>query len=104
MDIQAESQRFLINGEFAGSLGDAFPLAMANVLNLPLYILTSAHNNLFLSVVPRSNVNSNIAIYLSYNQNGPGHYDILVSKSQPEVADVDAEAANCAPLPAGQYL
>ena len=87
IDMHAESEQFRISGEFAGPLGDTMPLAMANVLNMPVYILTSVHNFPFLSVFPHSSVNGDTGIFLSHNQEGPEHYDTQVFQASPRTTD-----------------
>jgi hypothetical protein len=82
IDIYLESEKFRRNGEFTGRLGDALPLAMTNVLNIPILILTIVHNMPFLSLAPRKNFSRDTVIYLSYIQDGPGHYDALVISEQ----------------------
>ena len=59
-------------------MGDALPMAAANILRLPIIILTLVHNMPFLSVVPRMSLNHDIVMYLSYTQQGCGHYDALL--------------------------
>jgi hypothetical protein len=81
IDLEREIERFRRSGEFAGALGDALPMGMANVLNMPILILTTVHNMPIVSVAPRSSNNPGV-IWLSYNQQGPGHYDTLVAKAE----------------------
>ena len=65
IDMHLESERFRVSGEFAGRLGDALPLTMANILHTTILILATVHNMPFLPVVPRNNFNNDIIIYLS---------------------------------------
>jgi hypothetical protein len=81
IDLEREIERFTRSGEFAGALGDAVPMGMANVLNMPILIVTTVHNMPIVSVAPRSSNNPGV-IWLSYNQQGPGHYDTLVAKAE----------------------
>ena len=53
LEFESEVRRFRRNGEFAGPLGDALPLGMANVLNIPLLIFTTVHNMPIVPVAPR---------------------------------------------------
>lgn len=53
IDIQREASEFLRSGHFSSSLGDAMPLAMANVLQVPIFILTPHYLTPFVSVFPR---------------------------------------------------
>ena len=87
MDIYLESEKYRRNGEFTGQLGDALPLALTNVLDIPILILTTVHNMPFLSLAPRTNVSRDTGIYLSFIQDGPGHYDaLIISEQGPETA------------------
>jgi len=54
MDVYTEAEKFRPSGEFCRPLGDAMPLAMANVLQLPIVLITSAHNMPIVTVTPRS--------------------------------------------------
>ena len=87
MDMQLESERFRNSGEFAGQLGDALPLTMTNILRIPIFILTTVHNMPFVPVIPRRNIDNHQVIFLSYNQEGPGHYDALTSFNLPESSE-----------------
>ncbi len=81
IDLEHEIERFRRSGEFASALGDTLPMGMANVLNMPILILTTVHNMPIVSVAQRSS-NSPVVIWLSYNQQGPRHYDTLVAKAE----------------------
>ena len=81
IDLKREIERFRRSGEFAGALGNALPMGMANVLSMPVFILTTVHNMPVVSVAPRISNNQGV-IWLSYNQQGPGHYDTLVAKAE----------------------
>ena len=83
IDLKHEIERFR-SGEFAGALGDALPMGMANVLSMPVLILTTLHNMPVVSVAPRIPSNPGV-IWLSYNQQGPGHYDTLVAKAETRI-------------------
>jgi hypothetical protein len=47
------AESFRISGTFASDLGDAMPLALANVLGMPLVILSLDHFTQFLHICPR---------------------------------------------------
>ena len=81
IDLEREIERFRRSGEFAGALCDAVPMGMANVLNMPILIVTTVHNMPIVSVAPRSSNNPGV-IWLSYNKQGPAHYDTLVAKAE----------------------
>ena len=64
-DVEMEAQNFLRDGHFSSAVGDAMPLAMANVLHMPILILVP--NNLipFLSIFPLFNMEPISPIFLS---------------------------------------
>ena len=81
IDLKREIERFRRSGEFAGALGHALYMGMANVLNLPIFILTIVHNMPIVSVAPRNSNNLGV-IWLSYTQQDAGPYDTLVAKAE----------------------
>ena len=97
MDRYLESEKFRAGGEFAGRLGDALQLGMTNVLHIPILVLTTVHNMPFLPVVPLHNLNNDTVIYLSYIQEGPGHYDALISTDSPDDSENIAETVRFQP-------
>ena len=80
MDVYTEAEKFRRNGEFCRPLGDAMPLAMANVLQLPIVLITSAQNMPIVTVTPRSII-CETSIILAYTQRGAGHYDAITERS-----------------------
>jgi len=80
MDVYTEAEKFRPSGEFCRPLGDAMPLVMANVLQLPIVLITSAHNMPIVTVTPRSIIYE-ASIILAYTQRGAGHYDALTERS-----------------------
>jgi hypothetical protein len=54
--IEDEAELFLNSGHYSSSLGDAMPLAMANVLRLPILILTPTNLIPLTTIYPRDNV------------------------------------------------
>jgi hypothetical protein len=60
------------------------PLAMANVLQLPILIFVPHNLVPFTTVFPRYNVDCMPPLSLAYRNDGPGHYDALIpSKHSP---------------------
>ena len=53
------------------------PLAMANVLQVPVMILTPHYLSPFISVFPRQQVDCVQPFMLAYDNSGPGHYEAL---------------------------
>jgi hypothetical protein len=72
------AKTYRISGTFASELGDAMPLALANVLGMPLVILSTQNFSPFLDICPREVKHSVLPIYLCYYPNGGGHYDALI--------------------------
>lgn len=56
INMQQEAGEFLQSDHFSSSLGDSMPLAMANVLQMPIFILTPHYLTPFISVFPRQHV------------------------------------------------
>lgn len=63
------------------------PLAMANVLQLPIVLTTSAQNMPIVTVTPRS-------IVLAYTQRGAGHYDALTERLPVNEPGSDIQSRN----------
>ena len=79
VDFHLEAQKYRSEGFFLGPLGDLMPMAMSNVLNLPLCIITSESHTPVISVCPLRTVSGSVPVMLAYTSSGPGHYDALVS-------------------------
>ena len=60
------------------------PLAMANVLQVPVVILTPHYLSPFISVFPRQQVDCVQPFMLAYDNSGPGHYDALIPIKEQE--------------------
>ena len=73
-----EAEKFRKMGVFAASLGDAVPLALANILHLPLMILTARNARVFTDICPRFLITAAEPIFLVHYTDGPGHYNALV--------------------------
>ena len=58
------------------------PIAMSNVLNLPLSIVTSESHTPIISICPRQAINGSLPIMLAYTSYGAGHYDAVVAAKQ----------------------
>ena len=84
---QAES--FRISGTFASDLGDAMPLALANVLGMPLVILSLDHFTHFLDICPREVKCGVFPIHLCHYSTGGGHYDALSQHTTPTVMECE---------------
>jgi hypothetical protein len=77
-----EAEKYRRCGTFAGQLGDAMPLALANVLGMPLMVLSLNHSTPFLDVCPREVKCAEVLpIYLAHYSTGGGHYDALINQN-----------------------
>lgn len=79
VDFHAESINFQQSGYFTGDLGDLMPMAMANVLRIPIIIITSEVHTPLINVCPEEAVLHNVPLFLAYNHLGVGHYDAAVT-------------------------
>ena len=58
---------------------------LANVLQMPIIIFTSVENMPVLCIMPTvSSTETTQPIFITYTQNGPGHYDYAKSVTQPQ--------------------
>ena len=73
-----EAEEYRKKGTFAGSLGDSMPLALANILKLPLMILSTKHNVPFIDICPRSVMTGAAPIFLARYNAGVGHYNAII--------------------------
>lgn len=78
-DILSESHFFCK----VSTLGDLMVLTLANALNLPIVIFTSAPN---MPVTPAGSMPSatSVPLFLTFTQSGAGHYDCAVPIDPPE--------------------
>lgn len=79
VDFNLEAKKYRSEGLFHDPLEDLMPMAMSNVLNLPLCISTSESHTPVISVCPLRTVSGSVPIMLAYTSSGPGHYDTLFS-------------------------
>lgn len=80
----AEAQKFLESGHYDSELGNCVPLAMSNILQVPLVIFTSMENYPITHVIPRTRVLSEVPIYLAFSHSDSGHYDLAVEGNRTE--------------------
>lgn len=78
INIEQEAPQFLLSGVYLGSLGDAMLMAIANVLNMNIFVLTSVANMPFLIVSPRCQAKVPNPVVIAYNQSGNGHYSGVI--------------------------
>ena len=78
MYIQEEFQEEFQEEKFAGLLGDSMPLALTNILKLPLMILSTEHNVPFIDICPRSVMTGAAPIFLARYNAGAGYYNAII--------------------------
>jgi hypothetical protein len=83
-----ESEKYRKKGTFAGSLGDSMPLALANMLKLPLMILSTEHNVPFIDICPRNVITNAVPVFLARYNAGGGHYNAII------LDEIDHQEAN----------
>ena len=82
VNFYSEVSKYRTPGYFHGPLGDLMPIAMSNVLNLPMCIITSESHTPVISICPRQAVTGSVPIMLAYTSSGPGHYDAIATTKQ----------------------
>lgn len=92
-----EAQKFLQQGHYDSELGNCVPLAMSNILQIPLVIFTSMENYPITQVIPRTRVLSEVPIYLAYNHGDSGHYNLVVEVTRTQSNSATTEATGKEP-------
>ncbi len=77
--VAKEADKFVPSGYYHGELGDTMGLALSNALQLVITVLSSIDDHPVIEILPR-HVAAPVALFLAYNQFGPGHYDGLSTK------------------------
>lgn len=102
VDLSAVSRDFLESSQFSGNAGDLMVLTIANVLQIPITIFTSAQNMPLVCVMPTApTLLSTQPLCLAYTQDTndhPGHYDYVVSMDEaslPEPKRVKVQRCTC---------
>lgn len=73
------------------------PLAMSNILQTPLVILTSMENYPITQVIPRTRVLSKVPIYLAYNHGDSGYYNLAVEVTRTQSNSATTKATGKEP-------
>lgn len=89
-----EAQKFLRPGHYDSELGNCVPMAMSNILQIPLVIFTSMENYPITQIIPRTRVLSEVPIYLAYNHGGSGHYNLAVEVTHTQSNSTTTEATS----------
>ena len=77
-EFENMANNFVERGFFDCELGNATPLALANILQVPLVIMSSIENFPVIPIIPREPPLTNVPIYIAYQRVGSGHYDATV--------------------------
>ena len=82
--LHFEAQLFLSIGHFASERGNFMPLAMANLLKIPIVITTQMENLPVIPDSPRESLQC-LPIFVAFEHSGTGHYDAVdhIAKIQP---------------------
>ena len=90
--LQREANHFLEMGEYPGDVGDLVLMAVSNILKIPIVIFTSIQNLPIIIQHPTTHGAIHAQpIFLTYQQHGPGHYDVA-SYSGDSKSDDDEDA------------
>ena len=79
IEFETEASLFLNGGNFASQLGNSMPLAMANVLKIPVVVMTKMDNFSIIPITPRESLQS-LPVFIAFD-----HYDAVmqVQPSEP---------------------
>ena len=97
--FETEAKLFLNDGHFATELGNSMPLAIANVLKLPVVVITQMENLPILPITPRESLQC-MPIFIAFDHCDIGHYDAVSSipNSKPshesEISEKPADKPN----------
>ena len=99
-DLSIVSQQYMQDGHFTGDAGDLMVLTLANVLGMPITLFTSIQNMPVICVMPTSQAisTSTEPLLLAFTQDGPGHYDAVISSLETEVT-TETIKCNCGRKP-----
>ena len=74
--LHHEAQLSLNDGHFASELGNSMPLAMANLLKLPIAVISQMENLPVVPITPRETLQC-LPIVVAFDHSGAGHYDAV---------------------------
>ena len=92
-EFETEARLFLNDGHFASQLGNSMPLAMANVLKIPIVVMTQMDNFPIIPIAPRENLQT-LPVFVAFDHTGAGHYD-AVMQLQPVESTCTREIPTC---------
>lgn len=82
--FEREASLFLNDGHFAAQLGNSMSLAMANVLQLPIVVITQMENFPVIPITPRESLQC-LPIFIAFDHTGAGHYDAVMQNPAPKL-------------------
>lgn len=88
---EKEAQKFQEPGFYDSELGNCIPLAMSNILQMPIVIFTSMENYPVTHVIPRGRVLCEVPLFLAYDHRGSGHYNLVVEETTADSGTVSLE-------------
>ncbi|PFX20184.1 hypothetical protein AWC38_SpisGene15389 [Stylophora pistillata] len=74
--VNHEALLFLADGHFASDLGNSMPLAMANLLKLPLVVISQMESLSVILITTRETIYY-LPIFIAFDHSGAGNYDAL---------------------------
>lgn len=83
-----ELSHFEEQGVFSGQIGDMVMSVLADLLQIPIVLLTSIEGLPIIQIIPDI-ICLHYQLYIAYNQYGPGHYDATIA--QPDLPKVKPE-------------
>lgn len=83
--LDHEASLFLNDGYFASELGNCMALAMANLLSLPIVVITQMESMSVVPVTPRETLQC-LPIFVAFDHSGEGHYDAVAHSTSHSVA------------------
>ena len=95
-DITTLTHEYLQSDQFSGSLGDLMVQTLANILQIPITIVTSVTDMPLLCIMPTTELTGTVQpIFLAYTQSGPGHYDCAVPLPTEETPSAQTKPTKC---------
>ncbi|XP_032232654.2 uncharacterized protein LOC116615103 [Nematostella vectensis] len=83
--LEDQANAFLNDGYFNAAIGNIMVPGMANILKMPIVLLSQMQNFPVVPVSPTKGTVISTPLYLAFDQSGLGHYDAIAMRSeQPE--------------------
>ena len=91
---EKEAQKFLEPRFYDSELGNCVPLAVSNILQMPIVIFTSMENYPVTHVIPRGHVLFEVPLYLAYDHSGSGHYNLVIEETTADSGTISLEPSH----------